>query len=117
MIEQGSKVYVQGWTNSVFGVSMLLPADKVAVASWPLTEPGVRGDELRVTPHGYRPIIVTEGERGFCHQGNEAAGIQPWYLSRDFETAKRQVDDWNTELGISKAVAMEIVAESFASND
>lgn len=69
--------------------------------------------------HGWRPSVVFEGEPGHYPTGTwpyegKPGQSCPYFWGHDYDKAVRICDQQNERMGISKALALEIVTSSMA---
>lgn len=69
-------------------------------------------DQTMLTEHGYRPVMVVEGEDGYHQQGNPDKLQEPWYFGHDYLIARRLVNEANERLGLTPKEALDIVLDS-----
>lgn len=74
-----------------------------------------------VEGRGWRPSVVFEGEDGHYPNGNwpydgSPGQTVPWFWGHDFNKAVLLAEETNERLGISKALAVEIISSSMAVN-
>lgn len=66
-------------------------------------------DESMLTPRGYIPVLVTEGEPGYRPLSGRGELAEPWLWGHDINDARRLCAETNRELGIDTAAARAIV--------
>lgn len=76
-------------------------------------------ETMLVEGHGYRPVMVVEGEEGYRQNGDwpyegKKGQKMPWFLGPTIEDAKRQCRERNALAGIDEHEAFIIVARSIA---
>lgn len=69
-------------------------------------------DETMATEGGFIPALVTEDEPGYAPMSGNGDFASPWVWGPTIQDAKRQCDDYNEKLGITRSDAAEIVLSS-----
>jgi hypothetical protein len=72
-----------------------------------------------VAGRGYRPSIVFEGEPGHHPVGTwpyegKPGQVKPWFWGEDYDAAVKIAEEMNDRLGVSKKLALDIVASSMS---
>ena len=74
-------------------------------------------ETMFVEGHGFRPVIVTDGERGYHKNGDwpyegKRGQVNPWFFGPTIEDARKQCARFNELMGVDAEEAARIVAWS-----